>query len=89
MKQNFCLFLSRFWSGHLNLIVQMRNHLQSTLRQHMICTFMTGNIQRPHQGKEERLNIFIEEADTLIMQSIKNTFFYFTYLLSFVIYRLG
>lgn len=44
-----CLFLSRSWKEHWNLTVQMRNRLQSTLHQHTICTFMTGNTQKPHQ----------------------------------------
>ena len=42
-------FFYRFWSEVWNLIVQMRNRLQFTLHQHMICTFMTGSTQRPHQ----------------------------------------
>lgn len=55
-KIKACLFLFRFWSEHWNLTVLMRNRLLSTPLQHMICTSMTGNTQKPHQhhrpGKE-------------------------------------
>lgn len=56
LKIKACLFLFRFWSEHWNLTVLMRNRLLSTPLQHMICTSMTGNTQKPHQhhrpGKE-------------------------------------